>query len=224
MKHLILNPLIAPVSVIFIIGSFFMTAASWSASDIFTFSDTLLTAYTYMAYGLAFLVMILLRKDYQTETEKNTFLLCGFLFLCALLREAGVQHWLTSTDTTAFKLSFFKNPHNPLSEKVFSAYILFIVACVVGILLVTYTPKIIKGFFKLNPFYWTICTLGVSGIICKIADRIPANIRKMTGIEMNPQIHAWIQLLEETSEACLPLLCALAFIQYHLTRLKTKNA
>lgn len=216
MSRMLLFPLIAPLFVLLFVTVIFLSVGFLPADSIFHFSDTLLDKYTYLAYTVTFLVMILVRHDYKTETEKNSFLLFGFLFFCALLREAGIQHWLTTTDTTAFKLTFFRNPHNPLSEKIISAYILFIVASVIIILLCHYLPKIIKGFFKFNPLYWTVCTFGCTGILCKIADRLPSNIRKMTGIEMDPQIHAWIELLEETTESCLPLLFALGLIQFHL--------
>lgn len=215
MIKILLHPLIAPLFVLSFSLAIFLLIGLQTTDSIFLFSNTILEKYTYLAYFCTFFILITVRKDYQTEIEKNSFLLFSFLFFCALLRESGVQHWLTKTDSTAFKLAFFRNPHNPLSEKIISAYVLFVVASVILILLIHYTPKIIKGFLKLNPLYWTVCTFGGTGILCKIADRLPSNIRKVTGNEINPQIHAWIELLEETTESCLPILFALGLIQFH---------
>lgn len=130
---------------------------------------------------------------------------------------------MTSTDTTAFKLRFFTNSNNPIDEKIIAAFILITVLGIAAYLIVYYTPKIIKGFFKLNPLYWTICTLGGMGILAKVFDRIPGNYRKIVGHFMDQPPKAFFGLLEEISETTLPLLVAFAFIQFHLMKKAQKQ-
>lgn len=219
MKSILLNPLLAPLCVLCYVTLLFLWNINQSASDIFLFCDTVLEFTTYLSYGIGLLVALWFYKDFGRHM-RLPYLLFLFLLFCAALREMGIQHWLTSTDTTAFKIRFFTNPTNPLSEKILAASILATVGGVVLYLLIRFIPSIIKGFFKFNPLYWTICTFGGTGIVCKIADRIPGNYRKATGVSMDPYLHSLFELLEESTESLLILLFALAIIQYHVLQKK----
>ena len=207
------NCLVAPVLVAFVVVVMFIVIGTHDAITINKINDFFIDPFTYCCYAFALGVMICHLNPYQTKRQKIHVSLFFILFFCALLREMGVQHWLTTTDTTAFKLRFFTNPNNPLSEKIISALILLTVISIIVYLLVCYLPKIIKGFFKLNPLYWTIATFGATGIICKIADRLPGNLRK-AGHELDALWKAWFELFEESTELCLPLLCALVFVKF----------
>jgi len=214
MKKMLLSPFCAPLIVVVYISLFFITHLTATTDTIFHFTDTTLDTLTYVVYALAGVVVIWAARDFK-GTQFKTFILFAFLFVCALLREMGVQHWLTKTDTTAFKLKFFTNPNNPIHEKLIAGYILIVIAIIAIYLLVRFLPTLIKSFFQLNPISWTICTLGGIGIIGKIADRLPGNYRKAMEMPLDPSIHAYIKLFEESSESALPLLFALALIQYH---------
>ncbi len=223
MKKIILNPLFAPLTAISYLTFYFL--AIWmtrTPTGVELYTDTTLECVTYSMYALTFPIVLLCYKDFKGKAM-NHYLLFIFLWFCGLLREAGIQHMLTTTDTTAFKLRFFTNPANPLHEKLLSAFVLITVLGVGAYLLVYYTPKIIKGFFKLNPLYWTICTLGGMGILAKVFDRIPGNYRKIVGHFMDTPHMAFFGLLEEISETTLPLLFAFAFIQYHFMKKAAKE-
>lgn len=220
MKKLLLNPFLAPLCVIVYVALFFGVQFNAGADAIFHFTDTTLDTITYAIYALTAVVVVWAARDFK-GAQFNHFILFVFLFICALLREMGVQHWLTKTDTTAFKLPFFTNPNNPLHEKLVAGYILLVVAAVVLYLLAHYLPFLIKSFFQFNPIAWTVCTLGGTGIVCKIADRFPSNYKKMMEMPMDPSVHAYIELFEETTESALPLLFALALIQYHFSQKKS---
>lgn len=223
MNKLILNPLFSPLATIFYVMIYFFAiwlTRSPVAVDVYT--STTLECVTYALYALSLPLILWCYKDFKNGQMKH-YLLFLFLWFCGLLRESGVQHWLTTTDTTAFKLRFFTNPSNPLSEKLLAAFILLTVLGIVAYLLVYYTPKIIKGFFKLNPVYWSICTLGGMGILAKVFDRIPGNYRKMVGHFMDPSYKAFFELLEEISETTLPVLVAIAFLQYHFMKKAQKR-
>ena len=173
---------------------------------------------TYLMYVLAFVVMAVCFKDFKGKYQDYTLFI--FLLLCAVFREAGIQHLLTSTDTTAFKFRFFTNPNNPLWEKCRAAFLLIVVLGVALIILLKYFPKIWKGFWAKNPVYWTICTLAVSGILGKISDRLPSKYATFAGHRLSEYEIYWYSIGEEGLEMCLPLLVAIAVWQYHLSKQK----
>lgn len=205
--------LIAPIFVFLVVILSFSIIGTRDYHAIEQAIDLFLEPFTYCCYAFALGIIICHLQPYQTKQQKKHLVLFFILFGCAVLREMGIQHWLTSTDTTAFKIRFFTNPANPIHEKVIAGFLLLSVFSIIFYLLVYYMPKIIRGFFKLNPLYWTVVTFGCTGIICKIADRLPSNLRK-AGYGLDPIWSVWMELFEETTEMCLPLLCALGFVQF----------
>ena len=169
---------------------------------------------TYALYVGALIVALSYRSMFFKTPLKKTYFGLLFLWLAALLREMGVQHWLTKHDTTAIKLRFFTNPNNPLHEKIISGTLVIIVVGVALWLFFKYLPKIWKGFWKLNPLYWTVVTFGSIMILSQFCDRFPSRYFKATGERLSYPILEVLKLLEEGGEACLPVLFALGFIQF----------
>lgn len=197
--------------------------------DVLFYADQGLTFYeanqglekiTYALYIGAVLVALYHRNLFLKTENKSTYFALLFLWLAALLREMGMQHWLTKHDTTAIKLRFFTNPNNPLHEKIISGVLVLIVVGTALWLFLKWLPKIFRGFLKLNPLYWTIITFGGILVISQFCDRFPSRYYKATHEHLNPFILEWLKLFEEGGEACLPILFALGFIQY--SRLKKK--
>ena len=170
---------------------------------------------TYVFYGFTFGVMICFIHDYLHTPRQTTYFALLFLLLSALLREMGIQHWLTQHDSTAIKLRFFTNPNNPLHEKIIAASLVLLVASVAIYLLVKYFKRMIIGFFKFQPLYWTIATFGGLGITTQFIDRFPANYAKMTGTHLDEPIRFALKIFEEGGESLLPLLFALGLAQFH---------
>ncbi len=208
-----LNCLLAPTIVLIIVSLTFLIIGVQSTDSINNYITLFLEPFTYCCYAFAFGVIICHLKPFQTRQQKTHISLFFILYVCAILREMGIQHWLTKTDTTAFKLRFFTNPNNPIDEKIVSALLLITVFSIILYLLIYYFPKIIRGFFNLNPIYWTVATLGGTGIVCKFADRLPSNLMKHN-IDLSVHIRALTELFEETTEFCLPLICAIGFVQF----------
>ena len=127
----------------------------------------------------------------------------------------GIQHWLAVNDTTAIKIKYFKNPQVPLYAKVTSALFIIGVIAVISYLLYKHLKQMIVGFFKFMPEYWTIATLTGLGLLTQFADRFPAHYRKTTGKMLSESIRFTLKILEEGGESILPLLFAVAFVQYH---------
>lgn len=142
-----------------------------------------------------------------------------FLGMCAFLREAGIQHYLSKTDTTPFKSRFFLNPNNPWGEKIVFGLVLLVIFAALAYLAVKYTKFLITSFFKLNTVTWSTAVLCTVLVCAKFADRFPSNWRKAHGGVYLPQnqIEIWA-LLEECSEMFLPYLVMLIMWQYHLIK------
>ncbi len=170
---------------------------------------------TYFCYFLSFIAIILYIKDYTKSPWKKDFFALTFLWLIALLREMGLQHWLTQHDTTAIKIRFFTNPNNPLYEKIISGLLILSVVSMILWLLIKNFKKIFIGFFKREPFYWTVATFATLGFVTQFCDRFPSKYAKYHGKQLDEPIRFAFRILEEFGEAILPLLFAIALIQFH---------
>lgn len=172
---------------------------------------------TYVGYACSFVAFFVFAKDHLSSPRKQTYCAVFFLWCVTLLREMGAQHWLTKTDTTAIKMRFFTNPNNPLSEKIVVFIILAVLIAVVIYLLVKHLRQMVKGFFNLKPFYWTLATFGGLGIVTQLADRFPSRYVKWTGGGKLPEpIIFCSKLIEEGGEMLLPFLVIVMLWQCHL--------
>jgi hypothetical protein len=176
---------------------------------------------TNVGYVLMIALMLILAKDYSEKTTSWGIYL--FLGIAAFLREGGIQHHLSKTDTTPFKSRFFLNPDNPIGEKIVFGLILLLIFGVVGYLAVKYTKHLITSFFKLNPVTWSTAVFCVVLVCAKFADRYPSNWRDAHGNQSLPheQIE-FFSLMEESLEMFLPYLVMVIMLQYHIL-LSTKD-
>lgn len=187
-----------------------------NALTVFTADWNALDWTTCACYLALFFSLFRHRGDYATKTEKRNFALFCFFALSAFLREAGIQHWLASSDTTAFKIKFFTNPDNPLFEKVASALCLTAVGAAFVYTMFLYLSPAFRGLFKKYAGSWTIVTLLGCGALCKITDRIPSNLRKAGFfLPKDGLAQGIIETAEETLETMLPVLAILALAQFH---------
>ena len=217
MKKLFLSPLFASFFVIFAMGLYYAFSYTFRFKyGVFDIEKTGVTEIlTYAFYAVAGGALLFLHKDFIHSPKQGTYFALFFLWLAALLREMGIQHWLTQHDSTAIKIRFFTNPNNPLHEKIISAAVIFLVIGVILYLLCKYLKKMIVGFFKLQTLYWTIATFGGVGIITQFADRFPANYTKKMGAPLTEPIRFALKILEEGGESLLPLIFAIGLLQFH---------
>lgn len=218
MKKYFLSPLFAPVTAILLMFVLGVMAVFSRVNGIYTFFDDgyFCDTVTYTLYLALFFALLLFYGDFKGK--RLTWGILLFLDIAAVLREAGIQHWLTTTDSTAIKLRFFTNPKNPIHEKIVAGLLVLIVISAVLYLIWKYAPKIWRGFWNKEPMYWSICTLCGMGIISKIADRFHGNWMKYTGEALSPQAYFFSIMIEETSEATLPLMALIALMQWHLIK------
>lgn len=178
---------------------------------------------TYLFYGFAAGVGFCCAKDFLGTSKQTTYFALMFLWLAALFREMGIQHWLTTHDSVVTKTRFFLNPNNPLYEKIIAGFLILLVISVFAWVLIKHLKQLAVGFYKLQTIPWTVAAFGVLGVITQIADRFPANYTKATGIILQEPVLFVLKIFEEGGESLLPLLFALAFLQYHFLLQKEKQ-
>lgn len=222
MKKVFLSPFFAPLTFSVIWGTFVAIILIYFPDHKFTITTDghLLDILTYCGYALMLAAMVYYRRDFQNKEKRFSWWVFFILGICALLREAGIQHHLASVDTTPFKSKFFLNPMNPLHEKIIFGLVLIIIFGMIVYLAVKYSKHLITSFFKMNTVTWSIAVLCCDLVFAKFADRFPANYRHSheTPLSRNG-IEIW-SLLEESSEVFLPLLVIVILIQYHFLKNK----
>ena len=219
MKKIFLSPFFTPAfytlswGLLLFIVLFFFNAQKFEI----TTDGQIIDILTYTGYVLMLLTMLFCIKDFKGKMFCFSIYLT--LGIAALLREAGIQHHLTKTDTTPFKSRFFLNPDNPLSEKIIFGAVLIIIFGALLYLAVKYSKHLIVSFFKFDTLTWSIATFCSVLVFAKFADRFPSNWRHLKNLTTLDRefIDIW-SLLEESSELFLPYLVIICFIQYHLIK------
>ena len=216
LKKIFLSPFFVPASFLLVWGAFVVFVCNFYADDILTFTKEgrIIEDTSHFGYVVLMGVLIYFCNDYKDKIRSWGIYL--FLTMCCFLREEGIHHYLSKTDTTPFKSRFFLNPNNPIGEKIIFGTFLIIIASVVVYLGVKYAKHLVLSFFKFNPITWSIATMCTVGVLSKIIDRFPANYRKAHGEPLSDDVFAILQLVEESSEMFLPYIAVLILMQYHL--------
>lgn len=222
MKKAFLSPLFGPLSFLIAWGAIIAIVLAFFPEQKFSITEDghLLDILTYSGYALMLLAFLYFCKDFDTKSTKHSWIVFFTLAICALLREAGIQHHLASVDTTPFKSKFFLNPINPIHEKIIFGLVLLIVFGMIGYIAFKYTKHLITSFFKFNPVTWSIATLCSTLVIAKFFDRFPSNYRHSHEVPLERNTIEIFSLLEESSEIFLPLMVVIILIQYHLLKQK----
>lgn len=219
MKKIFLSPFFAPVFYTVLWGALLAVVLLFFPEQKFaiTTDGQIIDIVTYTGYALMLVTMLCMCRDFKDKI--STWVIYFLLGIAALLREAGIQHHLTNSDSTPFKSRFFLNPNNPLSEKIIYGAVLLVIFGALIYLAIKYTKHLIVSFFKLNTITWSIATFCTVLVFAKFADRFPSNLRHSKGLDELPRsfIDIW-SLLEESSEMFLPYLVIIIFAQYHLLR------
>ena len=221
LKKIFLHPFFMPLFFLIAWGGFASFVYLTYGESVLTFTKEgrVIEDTSHLGYIILLAVLLWYCEDFQDKVKSWGMYL--FLTMCAFLREEGIHHYLSKTDTTPFKSRFFLNPNNPIGEKIIFGLFLIIVVSAIGYLAVKYAKPLVVKFFKLDVISWSVATLCTVGVASKIIDRFPANYRKAhNGVALSDDVFALMQLIEESSEMFLPYLAILIVLQYHF---KTKN-
>ena len=116
---------------------------------------------------------------------------------------------------TPFKMRFLTNGAAPLGAKcVVLAYFALLFG-VFAALLAYYAVRLVNGFFGLHPVAWTVCFLGLSGVMVQVCDRLPAWFRHVAGGGLDASAAAMCTVLEEGGEMMVAAFALLAILQAH---------
>ena len=116
---------------------------------------------------------------------------------------------------TPFKMRFLTNGAAPLGAKGLVLAYFALLFGVFAAMLACYAPRLVKGFFRLHPVAWSVCFLGLSGVMVQVSDRLPAWYRHVTDVRMSPAAAALCTVLEEGGEMMLAAFALLAILQAH---------
>ena len=179
---------------------------------------------TYLFYGFGGGIIFCCAKDFMSDSSKiKTFSSIVFIYLIMILRDMGAQGWLTTHDTVVTKIRFFTSPNNPMYEKIIAgAVMLFIMAVFFYVLFKNIKP-LCKGIKNFEPISWTTLVLFIWTPITQVIDRFPAEYLKATGVMLAEPIRFAMKIIEEGGESLLPLLIAIAFLQYHFIYAKKEE-
>ncbi len=170
---------------------------------------------TYLFYGVGLGITLSNTPLLLCEQTRRNFYELLILWTAALLREMGIQHWLTSHDTVVTKFRFFTNPANPLYEKVIAAILFFIVIYILLSILIRNFKYLINGLtIRIKPVCITVTVFIALAILTQIADRYPAMYLKEHGISLSQQVLFILKIFEEGGESILPLLFGVGIYQY----------
>lgn len=214
------HPFFSPVLVIVL---FVLPLANWFLLDRQTAIRMTVIADEYITIVLYFVAMVVLwyyRPKDNNRVQNFNFWIFEIVTLGALLREWGIQHWLTQTDTTALKIRFFLNPANPVSEKIVAGLFLLFWAAIAIYLIREYAIFMIREFFQGNAVVWTIATTCAVTVFTKFIDRYPDNYRRFTGESLSLFWDTGCSSFEEICEAYIPVLIMIAAIQFARCRIR----
>ena len=220
MKKIFLSPFFSPITFALCWGTLLAIVLICFPEQKYqiTHDGEIIEILTNIGYMLMLTALLFFSTDYTDKiTSWGIYL---FLGIAAFLREAGIQHHLSKTDTTPFKSRFFLKPENPIGEKIVFGLLLLIIFGAIVYLMIKYAKHLITSFFKLNTVTWTIAVFCSVLVFSKFADRFPGNWRDAHNDVSLPQSHIEVwSLLEESIEIFIPYLVIIALTQYHLIKI-----
>lgn len=119
---------------------------------------------------------------------------------------------------TPFKLRFITNAGTPLGAKAIAVGYFVSLFGVFAAMLAYFSPRLLRGIFRLHPVAWTMSVFGASGVMVQVFDRLPAWYRHWCGIpksDLNESFVALCVALEEGGEMLIAAFAILAILQAH---------
>lgn len=224
MKKMLLSPFFALALVVVMGGVFFGIFTQISYEQVYSLTADwgVVDTTCILLWLVCFYTVAWLWVKGKIEVPKIILSFILILLMCTVVREMGIQHCLTTSDTTPFKINFFKKPTNPLGEKIIFGSVLLSVIFMALFLIGYYFKKLWYGFWRLQTPAWTFATFGGLLVVSKVLDRLPSRLVK-SGVQLSDTVHSAFSWFEETSEILLPVLLLILLFQIVLTNEKGKK-
>lgn len=209
-------------------GMFLYIAISYLARAIFGVFDIeevgATEILTYLFYGFGGGILFCYAKDFMEEpSKKKSFIAIAFLYIVMIFRDMGAQGWFTTHDTVITKIRFFTSATNPMYEKVIAAAVMLFILAVFLYVFIKHAKQFFQGLMHKEPISWTTGVFFVWMVITQIFDRFPAEYQKATGVALIEPVRFIMKIVEEGGESLLPLMIAVAILQYHYIYYKKSN-
>ncbi len=121
---------------------------------------------------------------------------------------------------TPFKMRFLTSSYVPISAKLVSLAYFILFFGVFAALLLYFSRKLVKGFFKLHPVAWSIAFFGGSGVLVAVFDRLPAWYRHAKGLPKDEIVlssfGSFCTCFEEGMEMMIAVFALIAIAQAHV--------
>ena len=108
-------------------------------------------------------------------------------------------------------------------EKVIAGAIMLLILAVFLYAFIKHIKPFAKGLVKFEAIPWTTVTFFIWMVLTQIIDRFPAEFLKATGGNLDEPIRFAMKIFEEGGESLLPLLVAIAFLQYRYIYCKKED-
>jgi hypothetical protein len=155
---------------------------------------------TAVLYGFA-MVAVLFAARSGTDWKTPAAILIGMAGLVA--RELDLHR--TAANDSVLRVSFHYG-HAPLQTRLFALAIIGLVLLAVGYLAVRHTAPMLRALRQARPVAVTVLVFSLTGSIAKAFDRGVGMLSEDFGFALSLPAAVWAQVIEETLEACLPLL------------------
>lgn len=147
--------------------------------------------------------------DWKTPTA----LLIGIAGLLA--RELDLHR--TAANDSVLRVSFYYG-HAPLQTRLFALATVGLFLLAVAYLALRHTLPLLRALKQAHPLAVTVLVFFVTGIVAKSFDRGVGVLKEDFGVALSLPAAVWAQSIEETLEACLPLLVMIGAQQVRRAR------
>lgn len=118
----------------------------------------------------------------------------------------------TAPNDSVLRVSFYYG-HAPLPTKLFALAVMGLFLLAVGYLTVRHAGPLLRALKQARPVAITVLVFFLTGIAAKAFDRGVGMLMEDFRVVLSVPVTVWAQTIEETLEACLPLLIMLGAYQ-----------
>lgn len=162
---------------------------------------------TAVLYGVAMAVVLFAARS-GPGWKTPAALVVGAAGLVA--RELDLHR--TAANDSVLRVSYYYG-HAPLQTKLFALAVIGLFLLAVGYLTVRHAGPMLRGLRAARPVAITVLVFFVTGVVAKAFDRGVGMLVEDFRIVLPVPAAVWAQSIEETLEACLPLLMMLGAYQ-----------